>query len=232
MKKPIIGIVMQPDKMVYMNKELPLLYFFNDYSNSVIKSGGIPIAIIPTKPIDYEITKKEDMQPLTDEEKEDIITQINLCDGVIFQGGTRSFEYHYFIDTYLKENNIPTLAICLGMQIMAINSSKKTTVKIDTNENHLISNHEVFIKDKLLKNILGKDKTVVNSFHSYSVKDAGEYEVAAITRENVIEAISSDDYLFRLGLQWHPEKDYIDNLDSRKIFDSFIESAITYKKSR
>ena len=40
--------------------------------------------------------------------------------------------------------------------------------------------------------------------------------------DNIIEAIENPNCDFNIGVQWHPE--YLDDLNSKKIFDCFIET--------
>lgn len=224
MCKPIIGIIGKPSEITYMNKSLSTFYIFENYASAVVKSGGIPVCILPTTSYDYIKIPKEERPKLTDLEKQDIIKQLKLCSGVIIPGGVVSYEYDYFIDDYLKKNNIPTFGICLGMQVMAINNNEIKPVKIDESKNHMQSTHKVIIKDEILRKIVLKKEIVVNSYHNYEIKDANGYDIAAVSDDGVIEAICDKNSKFRLGLQWHPEKDFDENEVSRKIFKSFIDS--------
>lgn len=230
MKKPIIGVVADVSKETYMEKELTQFAIYNDYNTAVLKFGGIPICITPTKQIDYKKTPKEEITPITEEEKEDLIEALKLCDGVIMPGGLRSFEHNYVIDTYLKENNIPTLGVCLGMQIMAINSSKEKLGDIE-DKSHFRCVHDVYLKDGLLKNIIKEDKIKVNSYHNHMVVNPGAYKVVATSSDGIIEAIEDDDALFRIGVQWHPEKN-IEDENSKKILKAFINAANVYKATK
>lgn len=45
---------------------------------------------------------------------------INFYGGIILQGGDNLYEIDKKIVKYLYDKDIPTLGICLGMQIMAI----------------------------------------------------------------------------------------------------------------
>lgn len=228
MKKPVIGILTGVSELEYKDKKITQFYVFNDYNTAVLKFGGIPIAIMPSKQLDYKKTNKEDITPLSEEEKNILDDMLSLCDGFIMPGEDRSFEHNYYIDSYLKNHNIPTLGICLGMQVMAINSSKEKLVKIE-NDDHFRKNHKVKIEGTLLKSIIQKDEIIVNSYHSYKTQNVGEYTIAAKTSDGVIEAIEDNSKLFRLGVQWHPEKDLEDE-NNQKIFKSFINASLEYSR--
>ena len=65
--KPIIGIVGRTNKV--RNNKYNI--FVNDnHRRAIIKSGGIPISILPTQNVKYEkINNKKTNNPLTEEEK-------------------------------------------------------------------------------------------------------------------------------------------------------------------
>ena len=92
--KPIIGIISRPYYSA-TNKKINTIY--NDIITSVIKSRGIPIGI---------------------PNNEDITPYLSICKGFIFQGGDDIEEHNLKTIKILKEKNIPTLGICLGMQEM------------------------------------------------------------------------------------------------------------------
>ena len=50
---------------------------------------------------------------------------LDICDGVIFQGGKDLYPYHYQILNYCINNNIPVLGICMGMQLIGLYANKQ-----------------------------------------------------------------------------------------------------------
>ena len=54
MKKPVIGILTGVSELEYKEKKITQFYVFNDYNTAVLKFGGIPIAIMPSKQLDYK----------------------------------------------------------------------------------------------------------------------------------------------------------------------------------
>ena len=71
--KPIIGIVGRCQN----NDGYSLIGVVDQLRNAVIKCGGIPILILPTQLIEYDNIKEDTPNKLTEEEKEDLIRQIN-----------------------------------------------------------------------------------------------------------------------------------------------------------
>lgn len=192
--KPIIGIISR-DYLSETNKKINIIY--NDIISSVIKSGGIPIGI-----------------PLN----EDITPYLDICKGFILQGGDDINNHNLLTINILKERNIPTLGICLGMQEMFYESNL-----IDIPNHQINSLHEInIIKNSLLYKILKKDKILVNSRHK-SALTRKSYLINAKSIDNIIESLELPNHKFFLGLQWHPENLYNIDRNSKKIFDYFIK---------
>ena len=113
-KKPIIGIISR-DYYSSTNKKINIIY--NDIITSVINSNGIPIGIPSNESInDY----------------------LNICNGFILQGGDDINNNNLEIINILKESNIPTLGICLGMQEMFYDNNL-----IDINNHQINSLHNL-----------------------------------------------------------------------------------------
>ena len=192
--KPVIGII---GRGYYSKTNKKITTAYRDIISSVIKSKGVPI-VIP--------------------HSENITNYIHLCKGFILQGGDNIDKHNLKTIKILKEKNIPTLGICLGMQEMFYKNNMK-----DIPNHHINSLHEIHIKrDTLLYNILKKDKILVNSRHKSAIKNT-KYLVSSISKDNVIESIEDNKHKFFLGLQWHPENLYNIDLNSKKIFDYFIK---------
>lgn len=183
MKKPIIGIVGR-----YVESERKSIAVMEGYRKTVISAGGIPISILPTQNVEFSLDKEVQILDMTDKEKEDLILQINLCDGIIIPGGSRIFEYDMFICKYALDNNIPIIGICLGMQTMAIVDCNKSKVltRIDNGVDHRIEEkfvHKVTLnKDSFLYNIVENETFKVNSFHKCHVLRTNKFDVVRIFR--------------------------------------------------
>ena len=107
----------------------------------------------------------------------------------------------------------------------------------DLGINHQLSDekyvHEVILLPGKLRDIVGKNKIMVSSRHSYKIPDNGIHSISALSNDGVIEAIENPYCDFNIGLQWHPEL-MGDDENSKKIFSKFIDAAEynAYKKSK
>lgn len=216
----IIGIVGRCGKSIYGKKSIEV---FETYRNTVIKSGGIPIMLLPPQQCEYfEINE---LNSLTDEEKLILEKQINLCDGIIMPGGTRTFEYDKYICKYCNEHNIPLLGICMGMQVMCNYNNDNKNILIEDDSHYSLNDYTHYVnidKNSKLYKILNEEKILVNSFHHYKVSNSGNYKISAKSND-IIEAVELDNK-FNIGLQWHPEKSFDTDINSQKIFKEFINA--------
>ena len=144
------------------------------------------------------------------------------------------------MDLYLLKRAIEldksVLGICRGVQLMNVYyggtlyqdlpSEHKSNTEHHMHSPYDRAVHEVSISDKsLLETILGKDKIQVNSYHHQAIKALGaELKIAAISEDNLIEAVFSDKHKFLLGVQWHPEFLYDVDENSKRIVKAFVQS--------
>lgn len=232
--KPVIGIISRPA----INFEGPNeLFILEKYRTAVVKSGGIPIGILPTQDLEYEDNKPSQTKKIEEIEKQDLIQEIKICDGIILSGGNKFYEYDELICEYAIDNDIPLLGICAGMQAMARIDNRERyedyrNEKNNTNINHYQMDkdyvHKVVLnRESVLRKIIGKDSIRVNSVHNYHIVKTNKFTVSAVSEDGFIEAIEMKDKKFMIGLQWHPEKIIHKDEPSRRIFESFIKSCNT-----
>lgn len=227
----IVGIVGRSNKNIDAAYEFECLesYFriFSKYDDVV------SIMILPPKDIIYSEIDVDKECTFNNDVLNKLDVVLDMCDGFLLPGGTTWYSHDEYIVKYAIDNNKPLLGICLGMQIISVMNSKSirekvdTTVKNETNINHLQSGvdyvHEVeIVKDSLLYDIVGVDKLKVNSRHSYRVEDVGDLDINAVSEDGLIEAVSYPEKNFILGVQWHPESLIDEDINSKKIFDRFV----------
>ena len=155
---------------------------------------------------------------------------IKCCDGIVFQGGTDIFLYHYKILEYAINNNIPVLGICMGHQIIGLYSNNKGEESLVKVNNHYNRTHKINInKDSILYYLFGNEM-LVNSRHKFVLEDVSyPFIISAKSDDNYIEAIEYiDDNHFVLGVQFHPED--LDNMDN--LYNFFIKECLVRKRKR
>ncbi len=226
--KPIIGIVARPGKIF---STIDTVVTEETNRNMVLRFGGVPIMIMPPQQISYDSIKPRDVKPLTDDEKNILVDELMLCDGILMPGGLKSYSYDYFIDDYARENNIPILGECLGMQIMARNHNGAKIIKNDSTIKHYnkeskLAHNVIFVDDSKILQIVGKKEIKVNSFHNYHASDVKNMKVSAYCDDGIVEAVEDPTKLFRIGVQWHPE--VLNDEPNQALCESFINAAQGY----
>lgn len=227
MKRPIIGIIgkVQPQ---YGEDIWHRIDEVDEIRYLIVKNGGTAIMLLPT-----EITLKfndndiEYNTVLSDEEKNELYRQIDLCDGFILQGGLYSANYEIEMAKKIIELDKPLIGICAGFNniLRAIG----TDVIEDKTKSHDIYDkeyrHEIsIIKGTKLFDLVKKEKYNVNSIHSM-IAPKGNVEkyarISAISYDNLVESFELDNKKFVMGIKWHPELMLEDEF-SAKLFKKFI----------
>ena len=137
------------------------------------------------------------------------------------------------------EDNLPMLAICRGIQMLAVALGGTLIQDIPTQipgalrhdfhsghpRNYL--GHEIAVEHRThLAQILSTERTRVNSLHHQSVQDVPPVlRVAARAPDGVIEAAEAPDKRFVLGVQWHPEELVGDDPGMTSLFRALVEAA-------
>ncbi len=153
-----------------------------------------------------------------------VLNLINTCDGILLPGGSKVHEIDLKIAKYLYESDIPTLGICLGMQILSL--AFQGTLKPIGNQTHqsdLKYVHQVKIKqNSKLREIIKESSIMVNSRHNDQVSST-DLDVVAKSSDSIIEAVEDKEKKFFIGVEWHPESMRGD-IYSKRLFDAFIST--------
>lgn len=203
---------------------------------AVVSAGGNPILILPPQQLEYEKCMEgspsaSEIDRLTEEELSMIYEQIDLCDGIVLPGGSMMFEYDRKICEYCHKKKIPLLGICMGMQVMCTYDRDVKLEKIQSNIQHkdlnedYIHSVDVDLNSKLYS-LIHKSHFMVNSRHLYQVLDSGSMTVVSRSEDGVIEAVEDPNCKFFIGVQWHPELNYLTDDISKLIWKNFIQSCL------
>jgi putative glutamine amidotransferase len=229
MTKPIIGI--GSDVSTVPGKR-DRVFVYTTYTEALRAAGAIAV-IIPPQP-------------------ENAAEVVNGLDGLILAGGfdcdptVYGEEPHHTVEPMdprrhavlarvARQHGIPTLGICLGMQVMNvagggtliqdINSQLETDIVHESDPGARLR-HDVIIENgSQLASIVGAGEKNVNSSHHQAVGRIAEgFRVTAHAPDGVVEALEDPRHPFYLGVQWHPE-DMTGEASGAGIFGAFIEAA-------
>ena len=167
---------------------------------------------------------------LDNNEKEELNYILKFCNGILLQGGDAFYKYDEYIAKKAYENNIPTLGICLGMQLMSyIFNGKIGHIKDHLSDKLYVHNNQI-LKDTKLFNMLNNDEISVNSHHKDYIISTN-LKINSISSDRIIEGVEASNKDFFIGVQWHPETmiDYDNN--ACLIFQSFIKACLKHKNN-
>lgn len=231
--KPIIGIIEWP----YIDKDQTIIYEVNkEIVEKISAHGGRAVGIFPTQIEDYIGKRLSDIKSLTEIEKGDIESSIQMCDAIIKPGAYRIYGYEKYLIDKALERKMPFLGICAGMQAMA-NYGKdeiQNNIKNDSIINHNVNSQDAPYAHKIIINrlsklysILKKEEIRVNSRHNYHIPSSGKFAISACAEDAIPEAIENPQHGFQIGLQWHPES--LEDENSDRLFEAFIKEAAKQK---
>ena len=188
----IIGIVTRKSKS---EENHNIDYLYSNIVKTLYKCGAIPVGIVLDK--NYKKT-------------------IDICDGVIFQGGSNFQKYDKETLLYCYKNDIPTLGICLGMQLIGCIFGGKLIDVVG----HKNTYHDIKItKDSVLYNIFSNDIIKVNSRHKSVLKNTN-LKITSKSIDGYIESIEDSNKKFFIGVQWHPE-----DINQLELFQKLVDSS-------
>ena len=227
MKKPIIGIIgkVQPQ---YGEDIWHRIDEVDEIRYLIVKNGGIAITLLPTEvTLKFNNNDIKDDTVLSDEEKNELYRQIDLCDGFILQGGLYSSNYEIEMAKRIIELDKPLIGICAGFN--NILRALGTDVIEDETKSHDIYDkdyrHKVsIINDTKLYDLINKDEYSVNSIHTMIAleeKVEGYAKISSLSYDGLVESFELDNKKFVMGIKWHPELMLEDEFPN-KLFKEFI----------
>lgn len=233
--KPIIGIIGRVD---IDEDHYQMFCSYEKLRRAIQTVGGVPILLLPTQQVDYYHLSNHEIEELTEEEEQDLIQELVLCDGLIIPGGYRWFtNFDLFLAKEAVKRKIPVLGICAGMQVLAILETEGQIIeKIKGNDPHFSKEKYVhpvtIVPHTHLSKVLGTSTIKVNSRHRYVVHHVNEevYQVNAYSIDGYIEGIERNDGQYVMGVQWHPESMAQFDSCARKILEDFIDETKKLKK--
>ena len=222
--KPIIGVVSKHYAIYKSNRTDTFIR--DEVKQAIFDNGGVAIGILPTE---FEINYSGDdwKDNLDEDKRENLISQIKLCDGIILQGGAETDNYECIVAKYCYDNDIPILGICAGQNNIAraiggntyaITNPKKHDKSFDEYV------HSINIdKSSIFYNIVKTDKMLVNSRHKRTIKECPMLDKVAFCEDGYPDVIEAKDKKCYIGVRFHPESLYTKDENHNRIFEEFIK---------
>lgn len=132
------------------------------------------------------------------------------------------------------KRHLPVFGICGGAQVLnvALGGSLYQDIPSQVAKAYKHSGapdraHTVdIVPGTRLAAILDRQEMRVNSLHHQAVKVPGQgMVVSASSRDGVIEAVEISSFPFVMGVQWHPERLFVDDVASQRLFSAFVQVA-------
>jgi putative glutamine amidotransferase len=239
MRKPLIGI--GTDIFIEAGHR-DRAFVYTTYVDSLRRAGAIPVLIPP--------------QP---ENAAEVVSEL---DGIVLAGGydcdpavygekphptvepmdERRQQNDMSLAKLARERRIPTLGICLGLQMMNvaaggtlvqdINSEIETEIVHESHPGARLRHDITLEPGTKLAKVLSSRKLNVNSSHHQAVKNVGSgLTVTAKAPDGVIEGLEDPNHPFYMGVQWHPE-DMAGESSAAAIFGAFVDAARRYAAAK
>lgn len=226
--RPLVGIPLGLDDRGRWRSDREYQYIDHAYVRAVTEGGGhaihLPIQEQPEALV-------ERLDGLLIPGGDDFAPPREYPGDVAFEPApTRQIEFDRRVLSLALERELPVLAICYGMQLLALHSGGDLIYHIPTDlpgaHAHRLpesdGRHRIRLTaDTRLAAALGPEPEPVNSLHHQGVADPGEGMLTSARAEDgLIEAIERETSQFCVGVQWHPEK--MTGLHRERLFASFV----------
>jgi len=233
-KRPAIGVAIENAK-----QEPEVFRLREDYVRSVETAGGLPLVFAPGRPEDAPelldhvggllLTGGADVDPDLYGEKPHARLGPTFRDRDVFE---------LALVREALRRGLPLLAICRGQQVLNVAtggtliqdlpSQWKGAVDHDPDGERWSPAHDVrILPGTRLREILGRERVAVNSFHHQAVKEAGQGAVVSAYSEgdDVVEAIEVPGRRLAVGVQWHPEAFWDKDGRFQPLFEALVKAS-------
>lgn len=240
MTKPIIGI---GSDIQHVEGERDRAFAYTTYIDSLRRAGAVPVLIPP--------------QP------ENAAELVETLDGILLAGGEdcdpalygqerhpqvlevmdeRRQSNDLALAKVARERGIPTLGICLGLQMMNVAGGGTLVQDIDSQVETEIQHasqpedrvrHDVMVKQgtKLASIVPAIELNVNSSHHQAIAQVADGLRITAHAPDGIVEGLEDPRHPFYVGVQWHPE-DMAGEGSASTLFDAFVQAAREYAQSK
>jgi len=235
MTKPLIGI---GSDLYIKNGERDRAFVYTTYVDSLRRAGAIPVLIPPQPENAAEVVGDLDGLLLAGGDDCDPAAYGEPRHPTVEPMDPRRQDNDLSLARVARERGIPTLGICLGVQVMNVAAGGTLIQHIESDIDHASEpsdrhRHDVAIDGGTrLARILGERELEVNSSHHQAIKEIGDgLRVTAHAPDGIVEGLEDPRHPFYLGVQWHPE-DMSGETSASAIFGAFVEAARKYAESK
>lgn len=230
--KPIVGI------MPLWDDEKESVWMLPGYMDGISQAGATPI-IFPFSSDEDELNRLVKMcDGILFTGGHDVSPEIygeERMNGLVSCCEKRDVTETIVLKTAM-ETDRSVLGICRGIQFINaalggslyqdLPSQRKSSVEHRQSAPYDLPAHEVALtKGTPLHECLHIDNLSVNSYHHQAVKVVAQgLEIMATSPDGLIEALFMPARKFLWAVQWHPEFSYKTDINSKKIFQAFVDS--------
>ena len=240
MNKPIIGI---GSDVQHLEGQRDRAFAFLTYVESLRRAGAIPV-IIPPQP--------ENAAGIMEELDGILLAGGDDCDPALYSDerhpsctdlmDARRQENDLALAKFARQHRIPTLGICLGLQMMNVASGGTLIQDIDSQFETEIrhasqpedrARHDIIIEQGTkLSTLLPAVECNVNSSHHQAIGRVAEgLRVTAHAPDGLVEGLEDPKHPFYIGVQWHPE-DMNGEHSATALFEAFVKAAREYAEEK
>ncbi|MEN3326482.1 MAG: putative glutamine amidotransferase [Acidobacteriota bacterium] len=222
-------------------------YLGRDYSEAVEAAGGLPIHISLIPKAEYIAALVAQLDGILLPGSDSDVDPLRFGQQPHPQLGTVQTikdETDLLVIAAAERRGIPIFAICFGMQVLNvsrggtliqdINSQVPDAIKHEQGAPRDRPSHRIRLNENTrLSNIGGAVDALVNSHHHQAIESIGANLVAtAWATDGVVEALEDPrPDRFIVGVQWHPEIGWQNDVFSQRLFSAFMNEAANAREA-
>jgi len=229
-KRPLIGLT------TYGRKETDDYSLPAKYVDCVRRARGIPVLLPAGEPCIQETCDRLNGIILTGGGDIHPDRYNGISHPMIYKVDEERDETELRLVDIILNKNIPTLAICRGMQVLNtfLGGTLYEHIPDIYGESVLhrrppreTIKHDVEISPgSRLNGIVSTSRMEIVSWHHQAVNEVPkEFTVNARSADGVIEGIEMDSHPWLIGVQWHPELSASQDSLQQQLFDVFVETS-------
>ena len=233
---PLVGITTYPPNADH-RFELP-----REYADAVRRAGGEVVLVPPGVADAAGLVLRLDAVVLAGGGDLDPSLHGGFLHETVYALDPVRDESELAITEAVLDRQVPTLAICRGMQVVNValggtlhlhlpdvvdGSIRHRTEPERPRGRAAATPHEVEVDaDSLVGRTMGTDRATPMSWHHQAIDRLGDgLRVVGRAPDGTIEAVQHDSHPWLAVVQWHPELTAADDPTQQRLFDAFVAAA-------